>query len=127
MFHNHLSATLNIYYALPPTSDILQLTNLQNMTGWDTDNMEKLMATWPHTTSLILGKTTHLGRHTKYHYLHFEKKIIEDQVDQMLQDKIIKPFCPPCSSPMVLVPKPNSSYHFCVDCRKHNSKIKPDA
>ncbi len=91
------------------------------------------MAGWPHATSNILGKTD-VEKHRiilsdgmpiksqACHISPFKKKIIEEHVDKMLKDHIIEPLCSPWVSPVVLVPKPDGSYRFCVDYRKLTSK-----
>ncbi|KAI2647185.1 Transposon Tf2-9 polyprotein [Labeo rohita] len=135
-------ATINIYYALPPAWEMpLTPPQPQDIPVWDSGNQEellKLMAVWPQATSNILGKTD-VEKHKimlsdevpiksrAYRVSPFKKKIIEEHVDKMLKDHIIEPSCSPWASPVVLVPKPDGSYRFCVDYRKRNSKTIPDA
>ncbi|KAL0159209.1 hypothetical protein M9458_042934, partial [Cirrhinus mrigala] len=137
-----LPATINLYYALPPAWEMtLTPPQPQDIPVWDSDNQEellKLMAVWPQATSNILGKTD-VEKHKimlsdevpiksrAYRVSPFKKKIIEEHVDKMLKDHIIEPSCSPWASPVVLVPKPDGSYRFCVDYRKLNSKTIPDA
>ncbi|KAL0199693.1 hypothetical protein M9458_002880, partial [Cirrhinus mrigala] len=136
------NAAVTLYYALPPTWKPSLTTPIpEPVPCWDSDNQEEilqLMATWPCTTSNVLGRTA-VEQHKiilsdevplksrAYRVSPFKKKIIEDQADQMLKDHIIEPSFSPWSSPVVLVPKPDDSYRFCVDYRRLNSKTIPDA
>ena len=53
--------------------------------------------------------------------------ILRKEVDYMLQHGIIEPSQSEWSSPCVLVPKPDGSYHFCTDFRKVNAVTKSDS
>lgn len=133
---------VTLYCALSPTwQPPPTILNSEVVPCWDSDNQEelqKLMATWPRTTSNVLGKTL-VEQHKivlsdevpiksrAYRVSPFKKKIIEDQVDQMHRDHIIEPSFSPWSSLVVLVPKPDGSYRFCVYYRRLNSKTIPDA
>ncbi|RXN17379.1 Retrovirus-related Pol poly from transposon [Labeo rohita] len=139
---NTHNAAVTLYYALPPTWKPSLTTLIPvPVPCWDSDKQEELlqlMATWPRTTSNVLGRIA-VEQHIiilsdevplksrAYRVSPFKKKIIEDQVDQMLKDHIIEPSFSPWSSPVVLVPKPDGSYRFCVDYRRLNSKTIPDA
>lgn len=54
-------------------------------------------------------------------------KIVNVEVDKMLQEGIIEPSSSPWSSPIVMVRKKDGSYRFCVDYRKVNSVTVRDA
>ncbi|KAL0159071.1 hypothetical protein M9458_047147, partial [Cirrhinus mrigala] len=139
---NTHNAAVTLYYALPPTWKPSLTTPIPGpVPCWDSDKQEELlqlMVTWPRTTSNVLGRTA-VEQHKiilsdevplksrAYRVSPFKKKINEDQVDQMLKDHIIEPSFSPWSSPVVLVPKPDGSYRFCVDYRRLNSKTIPDA
>ncbi len=50
-------------------------------------------------------------------------KIIKEKVEELLKKNINQKSNSPWASPVVLVPKSNNVYRFCIDCRKLN-KIK---
>ncbi|RXN14235.1 Retrovirus-related Pol poly from transposon [Labeo rohita] len=128
--HSLTAAKVNLYYALPPTGRLPELMSFTpEVPQWDSDNQDellKLISAWPRTTSNILGKTSVVQhkitltddiplKFRTYRVSPIKKQIIEQHVDQMLQDNIIEPSFSPWSSPVVLVPKPDGSYRFCVD------------
>ena len=53
--------------------------------------------------------------------------ILRKEVDYMLQHGIVEPSESEWSSPCVLVPKADGSYHFCIDFRKVNAVTKSDS
>jgi hypothetical protein len=55
------------------------------------------------------------------------KKIIDDEVEDMLKEGIAKPSCSPWSSPVVLSKKKDGTYRFCVDYRNLNSLTRKDS
>ena len=53
--------------------------------------------------------------------------VVEDQVEEMLENNIIKPSNSPWSSPIVLVRKKDGTWRFCIDFKKLNDVTVKDA
>ena len=62
-------------------------------------------------------------RRLPFHQRDLVKKLLDD----MLEQKIVKPASRPWVSPIVLVTKKGGTPHFCVDYRRINSLTKKDA
>jgi hypothetical protein len=62
-----------------------------------------------------------------YRVSHKERQAIQEQVNKMLKDGMIRPSKSPWSSPIVLVKKKDGSLRFCVDYRKLNSATVKDS
>lgn len=61
-----------------------------------------------------------------YRFPHFQKKEIENQVQQMLDSGTIKPSTSAYSSPVLLVKKKEGTWRLCVDCRALNTLTVKD-
>ena len=55
-----------------------------------------------------------------------KRDIARQKIEEMLRYDIIRPSVSPFSSPMVLVPKKNKQWRFCVDYRQLNKRTLPD-
>ena len=55
-----------------------------------------------------------------------ERAVIEGQIQEMLDNNVIRPSRSPWSSPVVLVNKKDGSVRFCIDYRKLNKITKKD-
>ncbi|KAL1279156.1 hypothetical protein QQF64_025829 [Cirrhinus molitorella] len=56
-----------------------------------------------------------------------KRKVLESEIQYMLENGIAVPSCSSWASPCLLVKKPDSTYRFCTDYRKLNAITKPDA
>lgn len=62
-----------------------------------------------------------------YRYAPARRRVIEDNIQEMLQQEIIRPSHSPWASPVVLAPKKDGSLRFCIDYRKLNAITIRDA
>jgi hypothetical protein len=65
-------------------------------------------------------------RQRSYRYSQSERKVIGDQVTEMLRQGVIEASNSPWASPVVLVKKKDGSWRFCIDFRRVNAVTKKD-
>lgn len=66
-------------------------------------------------------------RQRPYHPGPAARKIIDEQMQRILAADVTEPSSPEWARPVVLVPKPDGSFRFCVDCRALNLLTKRDS
>ena len=69
----------------------------------------------------------HPIRQQPYRQSPEQKRILENEIKELLSKKIIRPSESPWSSPVVMVPKPDGTTRVCIDFRKLNGITKKDA
>ncbi|KAK9703188.1 Reverse transcriptase (RNA-dependent DNA polymerase) [Popillia japonica] len=55
------------------------------------------------------------------------QKIVDKELDEMLRLGVVQKSSSPWSSPILMIPKKDGKYRFCVDYRKLNQVTKKDA
>ncbi|XP_039513052.1 uncharacterized protein LOC120468602 [Pimephales promelas] len=117
-------------FALAPSGDHLspsQLTDIKNLQTEFADVFSPL----PGRTNLIQHHVeTDPGavvRCRPYRLPEHKKKVVQDELETMLDLGVIEESNSDWASPIVLVPKPDGSVRFCVDYRKVNAVSKFDA
>ena len=61
-----------------------------------------------------------------YRVSNAQKDVMVKEVDKMLKDGTIRKSSSPYASPVILVPKPDGTWRFCVDYTRLNKKTKSD-
>ena len=69
----------------------------------------------------------HPIRQQPYRQSPEQKRILEAEIKELLNKKVIRPSESPWSSPVVMVPKPDGTTRVCIDYRKLNGLTKKDA
>ena len=54
-------------------------------------------------------------------------QVVHKEIEEMKQAGVIRPSSSPYAGPITLVPKKDSSMHFCIDYCKLNSTLGKDA
>ncbi len=54
-------------------------------------------------------------RQKPYRLPYSRRKVVEEEVQKMLEAKVIRPSCSPWASPLVLVEKKDRTVRFCMD------------
>ncbi|XP_076037750.1 uncharacterized protein LOC143023126 [Oratosquilla oratoria] len=65
-------------------------------------------------------------RQAPYRLSPQKKRIMEEEVRQLMEQGLVEPSTSPWASPAVLVPKPGGEWRLCVDYRRLNAVTKAD-
>ena len=87
-----------------------------------------LELTQTDTVTMDIKTNTHEPIRQKPYFTPLKNRpIVDKAIDDMLAADIIRPSVSPQSSPIVIVPKKDSSKRFCVDFHKLNAVTKPNS
>ena len=109
-----------------------------------TVSLESAADAWRREFPVLFGQENPLGCHTDvqfkmklvnptpinqrpYRAPLLKRKLIEEEVDRMLEQGVIRPSTSPWASPITLQPKKDGTLRFCVDYRKLNAVTRKDA
>lgn len=110
--------------------DVNSIVTRQQLTFSQQQRLNELLDTYFNKMSDQVGCTSLVKhvirtdsppiRQRSYRVNPLMQKIIDDEVNKMLDAGIIEPSSSAWSSPVLLVPKPDGTYRFCVDFRRLN-------
>ncbi|UYV79189.1 hypothetical protein LAZ67_17001439, partial [Cordylochernes scorpioides] len=118
-------------------NDEIQFQINKNLSFKEQERLKQILAKYTDLFSSRLGRTN-LAKHQiptedakpikykPYRVSAKERTIIKDQIDEMLEEGIIRPSSSPWSFPVILVKKRDGKYRFCVDYRKLNEVTVKD-
>ncbi|CAF4256571.1 unnamed protein product, partial [Adineta steineri] len=110
-----------------------------NLTQQQNEQLKKLIQSFSDIFRKQNGRTKMIRHHVKlipeskpynsppYRYSPAKRQVIEENIQEMKEEGIIKPSKSPWASPVVLAPKKDGTIRFCVDYRKLNSITTRDA
>ncbi|UYV66767.1 K02A2.6-like, partial [Cordylochernes scorpioides] len=118
-------------------NDEIQFQINKNVSFKEQERLKQILAKYTDFFSSRLGRTNlakhqiHTEdakpiKHKPYRVSTKERTIIKDQIDEMLEEGIIRPSSSPWSFPVILVKKRDGNYRFCADCRKLNEVTVKD-
>ena len=100
--------------------------------------LQQILSSYPGVLAKTPGRTT-VAQHFinvgdaapvqqwPYRVPYSQRELVKQELDRMLQAKVIRPSTSPWAAPIVLVTKKDGEVRFCVDYRKLNKLSRFDA
>lgn len=110
-----------------------------NLNDAQKKKLEQLITKFPDVFGKQTGRTNKLKHRIKltpdtqpinsppFRYSPARRKLIEENLNEMIDQGIISPSSSPWAAPVILAPKKDGSLRFCIDYRKLNSTTIRDA
>ncbi|KAL0148266.1 hypothetical protein M9458_056412, partial [Cirrhinus mrigala] len=122
-----LSLTDPVVVDVDPHLSAAQKAELQHLVGQFSD----VFSSRPGQTNVIQHDIRTpprvIVRQQPYRVPEARRQAIEEEVQEMLKLGVIEPSRSPCSSPIVMVPKPDGTLRFCNDFRRLNEVSEFDS
>uniref|UniRef100_A0A224Z164 Tick transposon n=1 Tax=Rhipicephalus zambeziensis TaxID=60191 RepID=A0A224Z164_9ACAR len=131
---------MKFHYSHTPTADVFGPFIADNLTSVQRSLLLGLLQEFRSSFDVgqtSLGRTSAVThridtgaqsplRQRPYRVSPAERRVINEQVDDMLRRDVIQPSDSPWASPIVLVAKKDGSVRFCVDYRRLNKITRKD-